>query len=98
MISLPARNSRGCPTEVGRLARALLQGLFSANGQIHRERSSAKCRGRRRTAPRGKILLSGCSRKHRDGIDRWRRQFLQRSAYFGGGLVLALALPGLHGG
>lgn len=42
--------------------------------------------------------MSGCSRKHRDGIDRWRRHFLQRSAYFGGGLVLALALPGLHGG
>jgi len=32
------------------------------------------------------------------GIDRSRRELLQRTAYLGGGLVLALALPGLHGG
>src|SRR5690348_9621507 len=31
------------------------------------------------------------------GIDRSRRRLLQRTAYFGGGLVLALALPGLRG-
>ncbi len=43
-----------------------------------------------------KSLMSSGSRQHRDGIDHWRRQFLQRSGYFGGGLVLALALPGLH--
>jgi len=34
----------------------------------------------------------------RGGIDRSRRQLLQRTAYFGGGLVLALALPGVRGG
>ena len=40
------------------------------------------------------------SRPHqvRGGIDRSRRQLLQRTAYFGGGLVLALALPGVRGG
>jgi isoquinoline 1-oxidoreductase beta subunit len=32
------------------------------------------------------------------GINRSRRELLQRTAYIGGGLVLALALPGLHGG
>ena len=40
------------------------------------------------------------SRPHqvRGGIDRSRRHLLQRTAYLGGGLVLALALPGLRGG
>ena len=38
------------------------------------------------------------SRQVRGGIDRSRRHLLQRTAYFGGGLVLALALPGLRGG
>lgn len=37
-------------------------------------------------------------RQVRAGIDRSRRHLLQRTAYFGGGLVLALALPGVHGG
>jgi isoquinoline 1-oxidoreductase beta subunit len=32
------------------------------------------------------------------GINRSRRELLQRTAYIGGGLVLSLALPGLHGG
>jgi isoquinoline 1-oxidoreductase beta subunit len=42
--------------------------------------------------------MSSRSREHRGGIDRSRREFLQRSAKFGGALVLALALPGLKGG
>ena len=32
------------------------------------------------------------------GINRSRRELLQRTAYLGGGLVLALALPGVRGG
>ena len=36
-------------------------------------------------------------RQVRGGVDCSRRHFLQRTAYFGGGLVLALALPGVHG-
>jgi isoquinoline 1-oxidoreductase beta subunit len=38
------------------------------------------------------------SRRVHGGIDRSRRLLLQRTAYFSGGLVLALALPGLRGG
>jgi len=38
------------------------------------------------------------SRNDHGGIDCSRRQLLQRTAYFGGGLVLALALPGVHAG
>jgi isoquinoline 1-oxidoreductase subunit beta len=34
----------------------------------------------------------------RGGIDRSRRHLLQGTVYFGGGLVLALTVPGLHGG
>lgn len=38
------------------------------------------------------------SRSDDSGIDCSRRHLLQRTAYFGGGLVLALALPGVHAG
>ena len=38
------------------------------------------------------------SRNDDRGIDCSRRHLLQRTAYFGGGLVLALALPRLHAG
>jgi len=38
------------------------------------------------------------SRQVRGGIDRSRRHLLQRTAYLGGGLVLAMALPALRGG
>ena len=38
------------------------------------------------------------SRNDDSGIDCSRRHLLQRTAYFGGGLVLALALPRVHAG
>jgi isoquinoline 1-oxidoreductase subunit beta len=38
------------------------------------------------------------SREVRRGVNCTRRELLQRAAYIGGGLVLALGLPRLHGG
>ncbi len=42
--------------------------------------------------------MSSGSREIRGGVDCSRRELLQRMAYVGGGLVLALALPRMHGG
>src|SRR5262245_33838291 len=40
--------------------------------------------------------MTSRTRDTRGAVDCARRRLLQRTAYFGGGLVLALALPGLH--
>jgi isoquinoline 1-oxidoreductase beta subunit len=40
--------------------------------------------------------MTSRKRDARGGVDCARRRLLQRTAYFGGGLVLALALPGFH--
>jgi isoquinoline 1-oxidoreductase subunit beta len=41
--------------------------------------------------------MSSRRREARGAVDRSRRDLLKRSAYIGGGLVLSLALPPLHG-
>ena len=40
--------------------------------------------------------MTSRKRDARGGVDCARRRLLKRTAYFGGGLVLALALPGFH--